>query len=308
VGATVTAGLNTVLGVASLFREDVSFSGVKTAVDDLSLQIELAARLGEHGYQSVLIPAFFIVPARDDREDSLRGRLKAAENAKTLVWQVVTPKISALVDLDTQLDQATRNANQKDVDQLTQQLNALRGDLSPITEPLAKLDQQFSDIMAELRKQDPATGLTGLARLLRAEAICNLHPVFLHVKVVSSGGHNKITRSLLRTLFTGDGLTFMGGLVVRWALLDATGALQDGGILTARHAGFRPSSHRRNNHLLAGDGPSSPGFLSAVLSAGGPSLMSFPQFSAIPQSHHKCAKWPKNEKNHHRWDLTRMVS
>jgi hypothetical protein len=36
--------------------------------------------------------------------------------------------------------------------------------------------------------------------------------------------------------------------------------------------------------------------------------MCFPQFSAISRSPQKCSKWPENEKNNHRWDLTRMVS
>jgi hypothetical protein len=40
-------------------------------------------------------------------------------------------------------------------------------------------------------------------------------------------------------------------------------------------------------------------FLSAVLSAGGPSLMCFPQFSAISRSRQKCSKQPKNEKNNY---------
>lgn len=54
-----------------------------------------------------------------------------------------------------------------------------------------------------------------------------------------------------------------------------------------------------------------PRFLSAVLSAGGSSLICFPQLSAISPSPQKCSKRPKIpkiEKNNPTWDLTRMIS
>jgi hypothetical protein len=49
-------------------------------------------------------------------------------------------------------------------------------------------------------------------------------------------------------------------------------------------------------------------FLSAILSARGPGLMCFPQFSAILSKHRKRSELAENEKNNHRKDLTRMVS
>ena len=79
---------------------------------------------------------------------------------------------------------------------------------------------------------EETTGLNQLARLLRAEVIQKKQPIYLHAKVVSSGGHHRISRSLFRTLFVGDGLSFAGGAIVRWGLLTGTGELLLGGILS----------------------------------------------------------------------------
>jgi hypothetical protein len=73
-----------------------------------------------------------------------------------------------------------------------------------------------------------------LARLLRAEAIKTEEPIYLHAVVVSSGGHHRIARSLWRTMFYGDGLTFVGGATVRWSLLAADGSIEKGGIRVER--------------------------------------------------------------------------
>jgi hypothetical protein len=232
--------LNTALGIVSLFREDVSFSGVKTGVDALAFEIAVAAEMKKRSFARVLIPGLFVVPSHVAGQDSLLFRLKAIEGAKLTLWRILAPIVSDLVESETELDQASRDANQAEVDRLTGEIAKLRRDLSPITEPAAKTDQRFSEILTELQKVDADSGLTGLARLLRAEAIGNTAPMFLHIKVVSSGGHNRISRSLFRTLFAGDGLSFMGGVVARWALLNEKGEVEKGGILSGERAGKFP--------------------------------------------------------------------
>jgi hypothetical protein len=78
--------------------------------------------------------------------------------------------------------------------------------------------------------------------MLRAEqlSITLKGAVYLHAAVVSSGGHNRVSRSLLRILFFGDGLSSMGGAVARWALLEADGAVTTGGIRAAREGARFP--------------------------------------------------------------------
>ncbi len=91
-----------------------------------------------------------------------------------------------------------------------------------------------------------------LGRLLRAEAIAALAPpAYLHAAVVSSGGHHRTSQSLLRMIFLGDGLSFASGATVRWALLEANGAVSEhGGIWSAMR-----SARVRDAYAEAGDHP-----------------------------------------------------
>jgi hypothetical protein len=159
----------------------------------------------------------------------------------------VGPLVSALVRLDLDLSKAEKakkhDKNQEEVNNLTQRLATTRQILDPVTEPLGRMDQQLADLLASWDKADEATGLTILARWLRAESIQALDDsIFLHAQVVSSGGHNRTSRSLLRMIFFGDGECFMGGATVRWAQLEKDGAVTNGGILSARAWGRFPSS------------------------------------------------------------------
>ena len=60
--------------------------------------------------------------------------------------------------------------------------------------------------------------------------------------------------------------------------------------------------------LAARSGRPCQSFVSAVLSAGGSSLMRFALFSEVAWSHQMCSKQAKNEINSYAWDLTRMDS
>ncbi len=68
-----------------------------------------------------------------------------------------------------------------------------------------------------------------------------MSPIYLQAQVVSSGGHNRTSRSLLRMIFLGDRLSFMGSATVRWALLGNDGTVTNGGILSERAWGRFPS-------------------------------------------------------------------
>jgi hypothetical protein len=92
----------------------------------------------------------------------------------------------------------------------------------------------LSDLQTQWNQTDAASGMTVLARLLRAEAIRKLDPLYLHAAIVTSGGYNRITHNLFRTLFVGDGLSFTGGTVARWALLEDDGTVKLGGIASAQ--------------------------------------------------------------------------
>ena len=240
----VTAGLTAALGLVSLFREDVDYRGIQTVINPLAFELALAAKVKAGGATRVFVPDLVVLSPPQTGPDFLRGKLTAVQQAKAEVWQAVGPLVSELVWLDTELDRAAREKNQDLVNQLSLKLAELRRDLDPVTEPLRRVDQRLADMQAAGDKTDELTGLTMLARWLRAEGIQAMAPCYLHAQVVSSGGHNRTSRSLLRMIFCGDGLSFMGGATARWALLGKDGAVANGGIVSERAFGRFPSWFR----------------------------------------------------------------
>lgn len=240
--APIVTGVSLALGLVSLFREDVEYRGIQTVVNPLAFELSLAAKVKATGAKQVFVPDLVALPSPQSGDNSLQARMRTVQEAKAKVWKAAGPLITELGRLDEELDRAAREKDQDRVDELSRNLATMRHTIDPVTEPLGRVDQQLADLQAAWGKTDEATGLTILARWLRAEGIQALKPVFLHAQVVSSGGYNRTSRSLLRTIFVGDGMSFMGGATVRWALLEKDGAVADGGIASARAWGRFPSS------------------------------------------------------------------
>lgn len=217
------------LGLISLFRQDVEYHGTKSTVDALAFEIALAARIKEDGARRAYVPDLVALPP-PDTDTGLAARLEQALRAKAAVWASAGPVISELVRLESQLDEAAKSKDQAGLDRLSKEVSDLRRDLAPIIDPLGRLDQRLSDLQNQLIQTDAASGLSQMARLLRAEALQMLEPLYLHATIVSTGGHYRITRNLFRTLFVGDGLSFAGGTTARWALLGNDGSVSLGGI------------------------------------------------------------------------------
>jgi hypothetical protein len=234
----VSTFLGAALGLVSLFRKDVEYHGAQTVVDPLAFELALAAKLRERDpeTQKVFVSDLMVVPLAETQKDSLRDRLQKVQTAKARAWAAIGPSISQLVRLEAQLDQATKDKNKDLVDRLSGEVSNLRRDLDPLVAPLERADQQLADLQTQWNQIDQSTGLTGLARLLRAEAVHALHPIYLHAAIVSSGGYNRISRSLFSTIFRGDGVSFAGGAIARWALLKGDGSVDTGGILTAQRS------------------------------------------------------------------------
>ena len=235
----ITAGINNALGLISLFRENVEFRGIKTAVDPIAFEMELAAQLKKGGASTVFVPDLKVVSAQGPLT-GLSLALEQVHQEKADAWVEAGPMIRTLVDLESRLDIALQAGNQEDAVRLARQVEEHRRAMDPLTALLSRSDQRLSELEADLQKPD-SRGLTLLGRLLRAESLRSHEAVFLHAAVVSSGGHHRISRSLFRFLLFGDGLSFMGGVVVRWGLLTSDGAVQKGGIRTLRLGDVFPS-------------------------------------------------------------------
>jgi hypothetical protein len=221
------------LGLAGLLKQDTQYYGDRTSLDPLAFELALADRVKRGGATAVIVPNLTVFePAK--KPDSLIACLERLQAAKSAAWSSVGPLIAALVSLEKSLAEASAAKNQVEVDRLSKELGEMRRNLDPLAIPLERADQRLADLQAMWEKVDDSTGWSLLARMLRAEAVHAHRPVYLHAAIVSSGGHHRINRSLWRLLTFSDGLSFTGGAVARWALLDRHGRIEKGGILSRR--------------------------------------------------------------------------
>lgn len=238
--AAVTAGLQGALGLVSLLRENVEFKGVETKVDPRAFEIALASQLKARGVAEVYVPDLMVLKTPADTDESFRGKWRAMQEARQAAWQSVGPLLADLARKDAELDLASRTGTAAQVAALSSDVLQLRRSVEPLTEILKHAETRLADLQAQWDKASETTGLTMLTRLLRAEAIDAMSPRYLHAALVLSGGHNRVSRNLFRMIFLGDGLSSMGGVVVRWALLEADGRFVAGDLSEARRAAQFP--------------------------------------------------------------------
>lgn len=231
--APIGAALQATIGLVSLLREDVEYHGTRTSVDTLAFEIVLASRLKINKAATVLIPDLMVIQSANTEENSLSGRLNKVQAARINTWQIVGPLVAELVRLEAELDRAAKEKDQVQVNALTAQISELRRDLQPVSDPLSLADRSLEGLQREWNEFDESK-VSILARLLRAEVIRAKKPLFLHAKVVSCGGHHRISRNLFRMIFLGDGLSFAGGATARWAQLGDDGEIERGGVFTER--------------------------------------------------------------------------
>ena len=240
IGGAVAAGvggflplLNAGLGLVGLLKQDTEYHGDRSTLDPLAFEIALAGRVKLAGAAKVVVPNLTVFkPSKG--HGGLVWRLKWLQAAKSAAWSSVGPLIAKLVGVEKLLADAQAAKHNDEVDRLSKELTSIRGELDPLALPIERADQRLADLKANWEKIDDTTGWSPLARMLRAEALREDRPLYLHAAIVSSGGHHRVNRSLWQLLSFSDGLSFNGGAVARWALLDASGAISRGGILTER--------------------------------------------------------------------------
>jgi hypothetical protein len=260
---TISAGVKGAFTLLSLFRQDVDYTGVPVSIDTLGFEIELAARIRMHKAKEVLIPDVAVLHVVDVGASAMRASIERVKSARSACISAMSekaakePKASkpwrpfehllTRNDLEVQHregDERGGDAEQGMIEHGIVEPLPERPDLTEIVPPpaprldvvldvLAQIDQRYNDLESSLAKMDPGgTGLTVLARLLRAESLSARAPMLVHARVLTAGGSNRVSRSLFRTMFTGDGLSSCGGAVVSWAILSEHGAVEDGGIFT----------------------------------------------------------------------------
>jgi hypothetical protein len=237
----VTAGVQGVLSLVSLFRQDVDYKGVPIAIDSRAFEIELAARIRMHKSKEVIVPDFSVLDAPATDAESLLFLIEEVKTARAAAMHAVAPaKTHTTKSVDIELE-PVHEAGEIKVHHRVALPRETPSKPDALTDAIAEIDKRFNDLQSQLGKADTdGSGLTMLARLLRAETIMSRSPMFVHARVVLAGGSNRVQRSLMRTIFTGDGLSSTGGAVVSWAILNANGAVEDGGILSESRSAKSP--------------------------------------------------------------------
>jgi len=228
--APLLTAAQSAIALLGLFREDVEYRGAKTEVDQMAFRFALAAHLKDKGVDvrtyDTALPA---APAAG--ASAIEQALADAEAARVAAWTALAPHLAALAEAQAQLDSAARMPNNAAaVQNAAKDVTALRQKISPVSDALDRADAQFSHLRTQLEKVDDTTGMMTLGKLLRAERMKAGNPALLHVRIVSSGGHHRVTQPLWRTMFWGPDVSAMGGVVARWALLETNGAFRIGGI------------------------------------------------------------------------------
>ncbi len=224
----VSSLLPAALGALGMLKEDVEYKGIRTVLDPLSFRLAVVGRVAQNGHEAY-VPDL-ISPQDSDAVNGIAALIQSVHQARASTWRALAPQIRQLAQKDVELDRASRSADQAEVDRVAAELAGLRADLDPITRPLEDADRRLADLEASLYG-DSANKLTLLARLLRAEAIERMKPEILHVAIVSSGGYNRLSRSFFRMFLPGDGLSWLGGAVARWALLETDGRVRAAGVV-----------------------------------------------------------------------------
>jgi hypothetical protein len=227
--AALSTGVSTALGLVSLFRQDVEFSGRQTTVDPITFELALAGALIANGAKRVVV-ADFEVSTASNSPQSLRGRLHSLHTARAKAWTAVAPLVTAMAQLELELDQASRGKQQNEVDRVTGELAQLQGEVQPLADPMSRLDSRLNDLEAKALAIDEKTGISLLARWIRAEAIRRRATIYLHAAVAASGGGFEVVRSLWRTKAK---VKSSGGVVMRWAILATSGEILKAGVLDA---------------------------------------------------------------------------
>ena len=240
--AGLSTGLKAAIGLFSLLRQDVDYRGAATKVDRLAFEIAVAGALRAQGVARVLVPDLLVPVPSAVVAGSLTASWDLVEGAREAAWRAVGPFLAELAQLEAALDIAGRVGSDEDVERISRELLVLRRRVEPLTDALRQADKRFNEIQSQWNTVSETTGVTLFARLLRAEAIAAMEPLYLHAAVVASGGHTRITRNLFRMMFLGDGVSAMGGAVARWALLAPDGNVIQGGNLAARRSARFPST------------------------------------------------------------------
>lgn len=238
--APITAAASGVLDLLGLFRQDAQFSGRTVVIKENALYLEVARALRDSAFD-VLFPRLLAFQASQTTQASqtvltelfdpvFKARQDAAERLRPLLAETARLQTDIL-SREREFAEAGEERKKlltKEIQDLKVELVAARKNLDPDLVLFENTDTQWNDLRKGLNTADAKTDLVPLHLLGRAaEAVSCFRAVegraiFLFAEGIVAGGTTRIRRSLLRTLFSGDGLEFSGGAIVAYGAFDGS--------------------------------------------------------------------------------------
>jgi hypothetical protein len=222
------ANLAAALDLLSAFRQDTAFLGREVVIAPFGLAAAAAEALGGTS-RRVLHPGLTVPGSGGSLEPAFFAdiaKVLEARNAAHAAYLRLASRVQSMAPGDRQ-----RSAANAMLDQVRAQFDSA--------------DAVFRALDDLLTRSDPPSAVPALQCMIAADRLLSAVQsastecvVFLHLRVLASGGSYRITRSLLQTMFTGDGATYNAGVVVGWALLDRSGTVKASGIV-GRKSPFR---------------------------------------------------------------------
>jgi hypothetical protein len=263
-----TGGVEGVLDLLGLFRQDTQFSGRPVAIKENALFLEIAHFLLRHEFE-VMYPKLLSFQAKEPMQLS-QARLGDLFDAVFRERQGAVERLRPLLQSSAQIEREilirerefvtaipTRQAELTlEIQDLKNQLIGVRRNLDPDLVLFESTDVQLTDLQKSLVAVDPKSGMVALHQLNQAAAAVEQfraapkEAYFLFAEGIAAGGTIRIRRNLWRTLFLGDGVEFSGGAIVAYGLFDHTALIRSA--RTHRYmTGFRkvPSSTLRESEF-----------------------------------------------------------
>ena len=251
---SVAGTARSVIDLLSLFRQDTEFKGRSVIVEEEALVAQVAHEINKLNqnatvvYPKLLPPGLSIIP---DFESSkliesitvLQGiQEKAARHGRELE-EKNEEQVKRRTELTEQIKTLQKDVNDKraklspddpKISATIGELATAKGELAKVTngaktrenlkQAFADLNDLVASLLGTLLKTEQAAGSTLLGTLLTAENILEQlkkkEGYLLALKPVSAGGSYRIRRNLFTTLFTGACLSYSGGAIVSFILLD----------------------------------------------------------------------------------------
>jgi hypothetical protein len=263
--AAVTAGAAAAIDLLALFRSDTAYKGRPVSVPQRALLLELGRRLRDHKPKEARLrlfcPRLQLVPPAKGRETS-QSRLVAlfqpAEAARANAEAAIVNLSRAVARKEQEIAEGLKRRRGPSGDPpkgdppppavdaaLERQIAALAEDrarLESARRLLESTEAQSVAMMAALHARDEASGATVLALVQQALEI-GAHfekpdgkAFLVFAEAVAAGGSYRVTKTLWRTFFAGDGLEFSGGAIVAYAVIDGDAEL----VLCGTHRAYRP--------------------------------------------------------------------